>query len=77
MPVGRAAALAEAQRLRETETAIIVTEKMNAEAQLAALRSAVAAVGAGESSKVIYKGASFTKLLTFFADNSKQGGAAE
>ena len=74
---GRAAALAKAQRLRQTETAIIVTEKMNAEAQLAALRSAVAAVGAGESSKVIYKGASFTKLLTFFADNSKQGGAAE
>ena len=45
---------------------------MNAEAQLAALRAAVAAVGAGESSKVIYKGASFTKLLTFFADNSKR-----
>ena len=58
-----------AQRLRETGTAVIVTERMNAEAQLAALRSAVAAVGAGESSKVIYKGVSFTKLLTFFADD--------
>ncbi|MFC5651953.1 ATP phosphoribosyltransferase regulatory subunit [Paenibacillus solisilvae] len=76
---GRAAALTEAQRLRDSEAAVIVTEKMDAAAQLTALRSAAAAAnaGAGESGKVLYKGVAFTKLLTFFTDNGEQDGAAK
>ncbi|BBH23146.1 ATP phosphoribosyltransferase regulatory subunit [Paenibacillus baekrokdamisoli] len=82
---GRAEALAEAQRLRVSETAVIVTEKMDTEAQRRVLRAAVAAITndvviareTGDKGKVVvYKGVPFTKLLTFFANHHEQGGSA-
>ncbi|MBW7453620.1 ATP phosphoribosyltransferase regulatory subunit [Paenibacillus sepulcri] len=59
---GRKQALLEAQRLREEGSAVIVTEKMDQDAQ----KAAAAAADAGSKQEIVYKGITFSRLLTFF-----------
>jgi ATP phosphoribosyltransferase regulatory subunit len=67
---GRASALLEAHRLREAGAGPVVTEKMDETSRITALKAADGAAAGGE---FVYKGVTFTGLLTFFG----QKGAAQ
>ncbi|GGD98836.1 ATP phosphoribosyltransferase regulatory subunit [Paenibacillus nasutitermitis] len=64
---GRPQALLEAQRLRESGTSVVVTEKMDPAAQ----KAAADAASIGGSAGMVYKGVTFARLLTFFKEGSR------
>ncbi|WP_219834920.1 ATP phosphoribosyltransferase regulatory subunit [Paenibacillus sp. R14(2021)] len=61
---GRTAALDQARQLRKAGAAAVVTAKMDASSQQALWEAAGAA---GNGASIVYKGVTFTKLLTFFS----------